>query len=107
MCLIEPFRIPQKGIWDVVGLSRAQFFIILVVSIGLFLFIGGPAWSSLRNSHTLRILGSYLAIPVLVLAAQWKNGAMGFRPWVEASMLLALIKLMATAILFIGVALLC
>ena len=107
MPLIEPLRIPKQGIWDVVGLGRVQFFSILAVSIFLFLFLGGPAWAAKGDPHTLRILGSYLAIPLLVGIAQWKMGTLAFRRWFEASILIVLIKLIATAILFLAVALLC
>lgn len=106
MPLIEPFHIPEKGIWNVVGLGRWQFLGILSLSVLMFLFLGGPAWYSLKGAHTVRIAMSYLVIPTLVAGAQWHNGSMSFRSWIEASLLIGVIKLMATALLFVGMALL-
>ena len=104
MPLIEPLRIPRHGIWDAVGLRRFQFFGILLLSISLFLFLGGPAWHALKGAHTMRIGISYLVIPVLVAGAQWHNGSLRFRSWFEASLLIGLIKLIATALLFVALA---
>lgn len=104
MPLIEPFHIPEKGIWTSVGLGRCQFFGIATLSVLMFLFLGKPAWSSLQGAHTVRIAVSYLMIPILVVVAQWRNGSMSFRSWIEASLLIAVIKLMATALLFVGLA---
>jgi hypothetical protein len=103
---IEIVHIPERGIWTSVGLSREQFFIILLFSILFFLFLDGPAWRHLRDSHTLRIAGSYGIIPALVAFAQWRRGCLRLRPWVEASILISLIKLLLTAILLIMFALL-
>ena len=71
----------------------------------MFLFLGGPAWHSLKGAHTVRIAVSYLIIPILVAGAQWQNGSMSLRSWIEASLLIGVIKLMATALLFVGLAL--
>jgi hypothetical protein len=47
--------LPEHGIWTAVGLSRGQFFGILLVSIGLFLLVGGPLWMHLREGHFARL----------------------------------------------------
>src|SRR5712691_5568939 len=70
---IEIIHIPEHGIWASVSLSREQFFAILLLSILLFLFLDGPAWRHLRDSHTVWIVGSYGIIPVLVAVLQWKR----------------------------------
>ena len=103
---VEIIHIPERGIWTSVSLSREQFFAILLVSILFFLFLDGPAWRHLRDSHTARIAGSYGIIPVLVALAQWQRGCLRLRPWVEASILISLIKLLVTAILLVMLALL-
>jgi hypothetical protein len=103
---IEIIHIPERGIWTSVGLSREQFFAILLVSILLFLFLDGPAWRHLRDSHTARIAGSYGIIPVLVAFAQWRRGCLRLRSWAEASVLISLIKFLATAVLLVILALL-
>lgn len=103
---IEIIHIPQQGIWTAVNLSREQFFAILLLSILLFLLLDGPAWRHLRDSHTVRIVGSYGIIPVLVAISQWKRHCVGLRPWLEASILLSLIKLLVTAVLLVVLALL-
>jgi len=98
-------RIPKKGIWTLVGLGRWQFLGILISSVLVFLFLGGPSWSWLEGGHTARIALSYLIIPILVAGAQWHNGSISFRSCIEASFLIAIIKFMATALLFVGSAL--
>jgi hypothetical protein len=102
--LIEPFRIPEKGIWSTVGLGRWQFLGIIAFSVLVFLFLDGAAWDSLQRAHTVRIATSYLVIPVLVAGAQWYNLTLHVRSWLEASVLIALIKLLVTALLFVGLA---
>jgi hypothetical protein len=103
---IEIIHIPQQGIWTSVNLSREQFFAILLLSILLFLLLDGPAWRHLRDSHTVRILGSYGIIPVLVAVVQWKRHCVNLRSWLEASILISLIKLLVTAVLLVILALL-
>jgi len=105
VALIEPFHIPEKGIWNVVGLGRFQFLGIVIFAVLVFLFLGGPAWYALKGAHTVRIAVSYLVIPILVAGAQWHNNSLGFRPWIEASLLIGLIKLLTTALLFVGLGL--
>jgi len=102
--LIEPLHIPEKGIWDSVGLGRWQFLGIVLLSVLLFVFLGGPAWDALDGAHTLRIGISYLIIPILVAAAQRYNSTLKFRAWLEASLFICLIKLIATALLFVALA---
>ncbi len=99
-------QIPERGVWTVVGLSRGQFFSILLFSIFLFLMLDGPAWRHLRDSHTRRVVVSYAVIPVLVAVAQWKTNKLCLRPWVEAFVLISLIKLLVTAVLVVALALL-
>jgi hypothetical protein len=103
---IEMPHIPKRGIWTSVSLSRGQFFGILLFSVLLFLFLDGPVWRHLREPHTGRIAGSYGAIPVLVTVAQWKNHSLHLSHWLEASVLIAVVKLLITVVLLIGLALL-
>jgi hypothetical protein len=56
---VELLRVPRLGMWTTVGLTRGQFFAMLLLSILLFLLLDGPAWHHLHDSHTRRILGSY------------------------------------------------
>ena len=103
---IEAVPLPTHGVWETVGLTRGQFIWILIASILLFVFLDGPAWRSVHAAHTSRIVSSYALIPLLVSAAQWRNNTFRLRSWIEASVLLALIKLLVTAILLIAFALL-
>ena len=100
------FPIPERGIWTAVGLTRGQFFGILFVVLLMFLLWNGPVWSHMNEAHTWRIVGSYLAVPLLVAVGLWRNRTFRIRSWLEASFLLALIKLLVTVVMFLSLALL-
>lgn len=65
---IEIIHIPERGIWTSVGLSREQFFAILLLSVLLFLFLDEPAWRHPRDSHTVRIVGGCCNCSFLIFA---------------------------------------
>lgn len=98
--------LPTQGIWTALDLSRSQFLATLALSVVLFLFIGGPLWAHTRESHFWRINLSYAIIPVAVAAALYRNGKARFVSIVVASVVIALVKLVVTAVLLvmIGVA---
>jgi hypothetical protein len=89
--------LPALGPWTAVGLSRGEFLGVLVLSVGLFVFVGGPVWAHLREPHFARITVSYAVIPGLVALAQWRAGTLRLGSFVGASALLAALKLVATA----------
>jgi len=98
--------LPTRGIWTALDLTRGQFLAILTSSVILFLFIGGPLWTHARQSHFWRINLSYAIIPPAVAAAFYRNGKMRLVPIIVASGVIALVKLVLTAVLLvlIGVA---
>lgn len=89
--------LPAAGPWNAVGLSRGQFLGILLVSLAVFFFLGGPVWAHLRESHFARIGVSYAVIPVMVGIAQWRGGTLRPGLFLGASALLAAVKLVLTA----------
>ncbi|MGH3056419.1 MAG: hypothetical protein ACRDL7_15705, partial [Gaiellaceae bacterium] len=91
--------LPTRGIWTAVDLSRNQFVLILALSVMLFLFINGPLWVHARESHFWRINLSYAIIPVAVTVAMYRNGKARVVPIVVASAVIALVKLVMTAVL--------
>lgn len=97
--------LPERGIWTAVGLTRRQFFVILIIATALFVWVGGPIWRHLRTSHFDRIVVSYLVIPALVLAALYRNGKVRFLLLVEATVVIAVVKLLVTALLLVAIAL--
>jgi len=98
--------LPTHGVWTALELTRGQFFLILTLSVGLFLFIPGPLWLHARESHFWRINLSYVLIPIAVAAALYRNGKARLAPIIVASAVIALVKLVMTAVLLvmIGVA---
>ena len=102
--------LPTRGIWTAVELTRTQFLSMLTLSAVLFLFIGGPLWAHARESHFWRInlilILSYAIIPFAVAAAFFRNRKTRLVPIIVASGVVALIKLVVTAVLLvlIGVA---
>jgi hypothetical protein len=98
--------LPTRGIWTALDLTRGQFLAILALSVMLFLFIGGPLWAHARASHFWRINLSYAIIPFAVTAAFYRNGGARLVPIIVASGVIALVKLVVTAVLLvlIGVA---
>jgi len=97
--------LPRSGIWTAVGLTGRQFMGILAVAIALFVFVGGPLWMHLRDSHFWRIAVSYLVIPPAAAVALYRNGAARPVRILEASALLVVVKLLVTAALLIVIAL--
>jgi hypothetical protein len=96
--------LPEHGIWTPLGLTRAQFVLILGLALALFLFVDGPAWQHVRASHFRRITVSYAVIPVAVTAALlWNHRA---RPMlvIGGTAVLAAIKLVLTAGLLVALA---
>ena len=97
MAFIGP--LPTSGPWTAFGLDRGQFFLVLLVAIALFVWIDGPVWGHLHDDHLRRLLVSYAVIPPAVAAAQARNGTFGWGRLFGASVTLAVIKLVVTAVL--------
>ena len=98
--------LPTRGLWTALDLTRGQFLAILLLSVALFTFIGGPIWLHARASHFWRITLSYAAIPAGVTAALLHNSQARLARIIVASVVISLIKLIVTALLLvmIGVA---
>ena len=98
--------LPTRGIWTALELTRNQFLFIVTLSVVLFLFVNGPLWAHARESHFWRINVSYAVIPPAVAVAFYRNGKMRIVPILVASVVIALVKLVITAVLLvlIGVA---
>ncbi len=98
--------LPTHGIWTALELTRSQFVLILMLSVGLFLLIRGPLWLHAHESHFWRINLSYAIIPVAVAVALYRNGKARPASIIVASVVIALVKLVITAVLLvvIGVA---
>lgn len=97
--------LPTRGIWTPLGLTRDQFVAILLLSIGLFVVVGGPVWGHVHDRHFDRIAVSYAAIPLAVALALYRNARLGVLPVLVASAVIALVKLVATAGLLVVLAL--
>lgn len=97
-------EIPRHGVWDSVGLDRGQFLGIILISTLLFVWIGGPVWFHLRTSHMARIGWSYAVIPLLVMAALWRNGRLTVSRLAGATVLVSTIKFLLTAALLVAFA---
>lgn len=89
---------PSIGIWTGLGLSRGEFLLILFGSLLLFVFVGGPAWTHLRDPHFLRIGVSYAFIPLAVGATYLRHRDRRIALALAASAVIALIKLVLTAL---------
>lgn len=98
--------LPVHGIWDAVDLSRAQFLVILSVSVLAFSFVGGPVWTHARESHFWRLGISYAIIPPLVLLAQWRGKRASWMGFFLGTTVISLIKLVLTASLLVFVGML-
>jgi hypothetical protein len=98
-------RLPERGPWTAVGLTRGQFLAILGLSLVLFAFVGGPVWAHVRDRHGVRIAVSYAVIPLAAGIALRRNH--GARPGLllGATVVIALIKLVLTAALLVVLAL--
>jgi len=97
----QPFfgGLPRDGVWTAVNLTAAQFAAILALSVGLFVFLDGPLWRHLHDSHTVRILASYAVIPVAVTLALLRNGALRAMSLLGGTLVIGVIKLLFTAFL--------
>lgn len=93
--------LPVHGIWDSVDLSRLQFMAILLVSVIVFTFVGGPVWSHARESHFWRLGISYAIIPALVGVALWRNRRFSWMSLFLGTTVISLIKLVLTASLLV------
>jgi hypothetical protein len=97
--------LPTRGIWTSLDLTRGQFLFIIALSVGLFVFIDGPLWVHAHESHFWRIVLSYLAIPVAVAAALYWNRKARAVTAVVASIVIALVKLVLTAVILVAIGL--
>jgi hypothetical protein len=97
--------LPIEGVWTAVGMTRGQFAGIVVLSTALFVFIDGPIWSGVHDSHFARIVYSYALIPPLVAAALHFNGRLGWGLAIAASVVVGLVKLVLTAVIVVVVGL--
>jgi hypothetical protein len=97
--------LPDRGPWTAVGLTRGQFLAILLMSVALFVFVDGPVWVHLRDSHAIRIGVSYGIIPPAVALALRRNGTATTALVLGASAIIALVKLLVTAGLLVAFAL--
>ena len=85
--------LPTTGPWTAVGLTRAEFFAILGLSVLGFVVIGGPVWRQPHGSHFVRIVASYgLIVPIVALVLRREHPFPAGRV-LAASALLALAKL--------------
>lgn len=91
--------LPRDGVWNSVHLSAGQFAAILFLSVALFVFWDGPLWWHLRQPHMTRIFISYAFIPMAVLIALYRNGQLRLMPWLGATLVIGVIKLLLTALL--------
>jgi hypothetical protein len=96
--------LPERGPWTAVGLTRGQFAAILGLSVGLFVFVGGPVWMHVRDHHFARIVVSYGAIVPATAAALQRNGRARWPLVVGASAVVAAVKLVVTAALLVALA---
>lgn len=97
--------LPTRGMWTAVSLTRGQFFLILTVSIAMFLFLDGPLWLHTRESHFWRIGWSYLAIVPMAWVALYRNGKVHLSTVVAASVVVGLVKLVLTAVILVVIGL--
>jgi hypothetical protein len=96
--------LPEHGIWAPLGLTRAQFLLILGLAMAFFLFVDGPVWQHVRASHFRRITVSYAVIPFGVTAALVRNHRARPMLAIGGSAVLAAIKLVLTAGLLVALA---
>lgn len=97
--LIGP--LPTHGIWNAVDLTRGQCLSILALSVALFVFLEGQLWRHAHEGHLVRIGLSYAVIPVAVAAALRFNRKLRLVTLVAASAVIALAKLVLTALLLV------
>ena len=74
---------------------------LIAVSTMLFMFIDGPVWQHLRDSHLSRIVWSYTMIPLAVAASLYFNGKGRLGLLVAASVVIGIVKLVLTAVILV------
>lgn len=97
--------LPVDGIWTSVGFTREQFLTVVSLSTFLFLFIEGPLWDHLRDSHLARVVYSYAVIPPAVAGVQYLNGKLRWGLLIAATVVVALVKLVITAVIVVAIGL--
>jgi hypothetical protein len=97
--------LPERGPWTGVALTRAQFLAVLTLSLALFVFVDGPVWLHVRDAHVGRIAVSYGIIPAAAAIALRRNRALTPARLVGATVVIALLKLLLTALLLVVLAL--
>ncbi len=90
---------PERGVWNALSLSRGQFVAIIALSVLAFVFIDGPLWRHLDANHFRRIVASYGMIPLMILVCQRIGGRIDVRTLLGATIVIGVIKLLATALL--------
>jgi hypothetical protein len=90
--------LPTTGPWTAFGLRRGQFFAVLAAAVVLFVWIGGPVWRHVHDQHLGRLFWSYAVIPAAVAAAQIRNGTFAWGRLLGATVTIAVLKLVVTAI---------
>ena len=91
--------LPTYGPWSAVGLPRGQFFAILAIAVGCFVLLGGPVWRDVHGDHFARIAVSYAVIVPLVAVAFRHRRPFPVGLAVAAIAIIALAKLVVTAVL--------
>jgi hypothetical protein len=90
---------PTRGVWTALGLSRAQFLLIIAVSVVAFLFVDGPLWRQLEGNHFRRIVLSYLTIPAMIVAIQLLHREFSLSTLLGGTIVIGVIKLLLTALI--------
>jgi hypothetical protein len=94
---------PRRGVWTALGLTRMEFFVILLVSVALFSIVDGPIWQHPAGNHFRRITTSYLAIPLLILANQLTRKKFDLATLLGGSIVIGVIKLVLTALIVLAI----
>lgn len=84
------------------GLTATQFWVILGLATLCFALAGGPVWRDPRGEHFWRLTLSYLLIPLAVAVAMRRTRPFPLGRFLAASMLVALVKLVVTALLLVA-----
>jgi hypothetical protein len=95
--------LPTRGPWTAVGLGAGGFFGILALAVLAFALVGGPVWADPRGAHFVRLAVSYALIPLAVAFVLRRERPFPLGRVVAASALLALVKLVLTALLLVAV----
>lgn len=95
--------LPTSGPWTTVGLRGRQFFAILALSVLCFALAPRPVWTDPHGAHFWRLTLSYALIPPAVAVALRRLRPFPFGRWLAGSALIALVKLVLTALLLVAV----